>query len=94
MPLTEREVSMIFDGVRGLTTKVDRLENELTKHTAWEEAYHPEHSKLLNEILAQVKKTNGRVSELEKWRIEVTAKVVAISSTISIIIGMIAWLLK
>ena len=94
MPISEREVVILFDGIKELNQKVDNLEHEVTKHTSWEEAYHPEHNRLLSEILAQVKKTNGRVSDLEKWRIEVTAKVVAISSVISIIIGGVAWLLK
>ena len=47
---------------------------------------------VLNRIEAAVNKTNGRVTQLERWRDVVTAKTALISSAVSAVIGLIVWL--
>lgn len=51
-----------------------------------------EQRRTAEEILQQVKKTNGRVSALEQWREIVTAKVALIATGVSGAIGAAAWL--
>lgn len=46
------------------------------------------------ETLDQVKKTNGRVTALERWRDIVTAKVAVISMLVSVAVAFIGWLIS
>lgn len=49
---------------------------------------------VLARIESAVNKTNGRVTALEKWRDVVTAKTAVISSVVSAVIGIVAWLIS
>ncbi len=49
---------------------------------------------ILKRIEAQTIKTNGRVSLLETWRTELTAKVAVISAGVSSAVAIGAWVFK
>ena len=49
---------------------------------------------ILGEIRNEAKRTNGRVTELERWRDIITAKTAAIAGGISATIGAAAWLFQ
>jgi hypothetical protein len=49
-----------------------------------------EQNKTLNDILIQVKSTNGRVTKLELWKAGVMGKVAGISGAIAVIGWLIA----
>lgn len=46
----------------------------------------------LNEILAEVKKTNGRVSSLETDREVMRSKTSMIAAGVSAVVGIVSWL--
>lgn len=48
----------------------------------------------LARIEEAVNRTNGRVTLLEKWRDVVTAKTAVISSVVSAVVGLVAWVLS
>jgi hypothetical protein len=47
---------------------------------------------ILTEIRDGVRKTNGRVNGLEKWRDVITGKVAGISFAVSAVVGVATWL--
>ena len=49
---------------------------------------------VLREIRDEVKKTNGRVSGLEKWRAVINAKVATIAAGISVVGSIAGWLIE
>jgi hypothetical protein len=50
---------------------------------------------VLTEIRTEARKTNGRVSGLERWRDVITAKVAVIAGGVSLAAGLVVnWLLK
>lgn len=48
----------------------------------------------LTEILAEVRKTNGRVKSLEEWRLVTKVKVATLSALVSAVVGVAAWALS
>lgn len=48
----------------------------------------------LDEILAQVKYTNGRVSSLEKWRTESKAKIAVLIGVASVAATAAGWIIQ
>ena len=49
---------------------------------------------ILTEIRAEVKKTNGRVSAIERWRAELKGKTATLATVVSCTVGLAAWLLE
>jgi hypothetical protein len=49
---------------------------------------------ILNEIRAEVKKTNGRVSAIERWRAEIKGKTAVLATVVSGIVALSAWLIE
>lgn len=49
---------------------------------------------VLREIRDEAKKTNGRVSALERWRAELRGKTATLATVISAAVGFGAWLLE
>lgn len=45
-------------------------------------------------ILAQVMKTNGRVTKLETWREVITGKMALVSSGVAAVISFAAWIIE
>lgn len=49
---------------------------------------------VLNRIEGEAKKTNGRVTALERWKDVVTAKVALIATVVSGSVGVAGWLIS
>jgi cytochrome c-type biogenesis protein CcmH/NrfG len=49
---------------------------------------------ILTEIRAEVKKTNGRVSAIERWRAEIKGKTAMLATAVSAAVGLGAWLVE
>ena len=49
---------------------------------------------VLREVRDEVKKTNGRVTSLEKWRTVVNAKVTTIAAAVSVAASLAAWIVE
>lgn len=49
---------------------------------------------VLGEIRDEVRKTNGRVSAIERWRDVITAKTAGIAAGASAVVSLALWLLK
>lgn len=48
----------------------------------------------LSAILAEVRRTNGRVSSLEEWRLTTKIKVATVSALVSAGVGGMAWVIS
>lgn len=48
----------------------------------------------LTEILAEVRKTNGRVKSLEEWRLVTKVKVATVSALVSAGVGGMIWVVS
>jgi len=66
------------------STEIKWIKYEITE-------YKKESIKLLEEIKQETKKTNGRVTELERWRDKLSGMVVGIGMIAGIIASFVAW---
>ena len=67
--------------------KPDSIDATLSRILANQEAA----DRKADAILAQVVKTNGRVSVLETWRAVVTARVVTLSAFVAGLVSLVGW---
>lgn len=49
---------------------------------------------VLTEILAEVKKTNGRVRSLEDWRLATKIKIAVVSAGVSASVAFVMWIVS